>query len=195
MAVERPGQKTLDTDKLAASLLDDEELTEADKKKKEKEEEEKLSPLERWQRNLKAVDLSEEDAEAILDSMIRQGYWEREYSLFRGKLNIKLRTRDGYSLQRAANALDSLRTNDPYVYTQTIYRLNLAGSLVKYRDVDLRHVSLKDTDEERINAYNERLLFIDKAIPATILSQVYNALTHFDNLATAALSEGASSGF
>lgn len=152
-------------------------------------------PLVRWKKNLEAAKITVSQADAILDQMLKTGYWEKEYTLFRGRLKIKLRTRDAYSLQRTANAVDQLRTNDPRVRSQTLFRLSLAGSLVMYGGTQLA-LPPRDAEDAAIEqAFNERLQFIDKGIPEFVASQLYFCVENFDTIARAALSEGAATGF
>lgn len=154
-----------------------------------------LTPAERWQRNVKNAGLSEEEANEILDKVLETGYWEKEYSLYRGRLKLTLRSRDAAANQRVANALDDVRTYDQRVLDQARLRVQLACSLVRFRDKMLP-VAAPDEDPATHEAmFTQRLTFCDRFIAGPIVDAVYRALIDFDAKTYAALSEGASSGF
>lgn len=151
------------------------------------EEEELLTPVDRWRKGLENAKLTEEEADAIIDEMISRGFYEKEYTLFRGRLIVRFRSRDGLALERIARALDNVRTNDDRVHTQLISRFNLASSLAAYGD---KKFAKPANDDEFI----ERLKFVDSR-PSAVLSQIYVALNNFDAQVFAALNEGAEMGF
>ena len=109
----------------------DEALDKFDKEKEKEEETPKVAkkPIEKWLDAIKEVGLSDIEAENILDEYLQKGFWEKDYNLFRGKLKVTLRTREGYSLQRVANSLDALRTSRPLRCTMRVARSRiLTGS-------------------------------------------------------------------
>ena len=176
----------------------DEALDKFDKEKEKEEETPKVAkkPIEKWLDAIKEVGLSDIEAENILDEYLQKGFWEKDYNLFRGKLKVTLRTREGYSLQRVANSLDALRTNDPTVYTQTMFRINLASSLSKFKEIRFDFPKYNGKNATEIDEqFTKRLQFIDTEIGSLILQQLYFALENFDQLTRAVFSEGAASGF
>jgi hypothetical protein len=164
-----------------------------------KKKDESLTPAERWQKNIAAAGLTEDQANAILDETLTNGYYQRAYPLFRGRLSVTLRTRDLYALQRSANAIDKLRNPLDITVSQIMYRLNLAASISKWgppgKEIILEQPPLNADVALVEKAFQARLDFIDKAIGAPLVPSVYDCLTHFDKITAAAFSEGASENF
>lgn len=186
MPIQRPGQYS-PADALAQEALED-------PKAPEEKPSEKKTPMERWREAIAEVELSEEDADKILDSVLANGFHEKSYKIFRGKLTVALRSRDSAAIQRVSDALDSVRTNDPRVHTQTMNRFNLAASLTRYQDKAFKHAAANADPGDRDKAFYERLAFVD-TIPAPVIVQLYAVLDKFDRITFAALSEGAQLGF
>lgn len=154
-----------------------------------------LTPAERWQKLLASAGITEQDAYAILDAVIQKGYWEKEYRLWNGRVKCVFRTRDAHHLMRVRQSLEDLSDRSEFSVSQTIFRVNTAGSLSSYQNVVLPAVDIAKASVEEIeNAYVQRYNFIGK-LPAPIFEQMYVALAHFDAVVTAATSEGAAQGF
>jgi hypothetical protein len=191
------------TDQLAKQMLNEMALEEEPEARAKQIEEVKakareymsLTPAERWLRNIKNSGMQEDEANEILDKVLEQGYWEKEYALYRGRLKIVLRSRDAAANQRVANALDDVRTFDQNVLSQARLRVQLACSLVKFRDRTLPTAAPDQALTDHDRAFTERLAFCDRFIAGPIIEAVYRALIDFDSKTYAALSEGASSGF
>jgi len=154
-----------------------------------------LTPAERWEKNISEAKLTPEEAEAILTTVLEKGYWEKTYTLYRGKLKLVLRSRDFSSNQRVAAARDDLRTNDQAVMQQTTLRVQLACSLVSYNDKEQPFARSDAPRSEHADAYNRRLQFCDQVIQGPVTDAVYKCLMDFDQKTYAALSEGADDGF
>lgn len=154
-----------------------------------------LAPAERWKRNIDNAKLSVDEANEILDKVLERGYWEKEYDLYGGRLKLTLRSRDAAANQRVANALDEVRTFDQRVLDQARLRVQLASSLVKYRDKVLPVAAPDEAPAKHEATFAERLTFCDRFIAGPVIEAVYRALIDFDNKTYAALSEGASAGF
>jgi hypothetical protein len=130
----RPGEYADETtlakeEALAQTLLDEAKPEIAPESKTEG-----ASPAkpETWEDRVKAAGLTMDQALEILDALIEKGFYEKTIPLYGGRRPVVLRTRDAYCRQRVANALDTLRTNDPRVHSQTTLRICLAGSLVQF---------------------------------------------------------------
>jgi hypothetical protein len=154
-----------------------------------------LTPAERWLRNIKNAGLTEAEANEILDKVLEQGYWEKEYALYNGRLKITLRSRDAAANQRVANALDEVRSFDQRVLDQARLRVQLACSLVRFRDKILPTAAPDEDPAKHEAAFRARLTFCDQYIAGPIVEAVYRALIDFDAKTYAALSEGAPAGF
>jgi len=146
-----------------------------------------------WEERIKLAGLNEDQAFKILDSILANGYYEHSFSLYGGRMTVKLRSRDGAHRQRVADALDQLRTNDPRVHGQTMSRLFLAGSLVSYGPKTMPMAEGGDSLAVS-KAFEERLKFID-SLPDPMIDTLYGLSAQFDGWVFAALSNGAPSGF
>lgn len=156
----------------------------------------KKSSYETWLDELKSVEITEDEANEILDEYLSKGYWEKEYKLFNGRYVVTLRTRDAAHNQRVANTLDSLRTSDPAVYSQNIFRLNLAGSLAKTKDLEFPYIKFNGKNYKELeDDFTKKLSYIDNSLGDLLVTQLFEVLRHFDKLTTAVFSNGASSAF
>lgn len=168
--------------------------------KPEKKEEETnpilvLTPAERWQKNLKDAEISEAQAFVILDDVIAKGYWEKEYPLFRGRLNVTFRTRDGQHRRRLQRALQEHSSNvSTLTFTEIVTRYNLAASLSVYKKTRLPFAAETATVDDVEEAFLKRYDFVGR-LPAPVFDQLVEALVNFDKVVAAAFSEGAASGF
>lgn len=154
----------------------------------------KLSPLERWKKNLKAAELSEDRANAILDAIISKGYYEQDYKLLHGRLRVRFRTRSASTLRRVGDALDQVNTNDPRVHNQVMGRLLLIDSLAGYNRTTFVFPPVSAPMDEQQMALKARADVVD-ALPAMVYEALMATLSRFDIQVAAACSEGDVEGF
>ena len=190
----RPGEyadekQLADEEKLAQTMLDESAATEAPKATAPE-----APRAETWEDRVKASGLTTEQALEILDAMIEKGFYEKTIPLYGGRRALVLRTRDAYCRQRVANALDTLRTNDPRVHSQTTLRICLAGSLVQFGKKTLAFAPPDADLDAQEAAFNERLRYVD-GLGDPFLDTLYATLSQFDRWTYAALSNGAPTGF
>jgi len=155
---------------------------------------EKLSPLDRWKANLKAADITEDQANTILDAIITQGHYAQDYKLLHGRLRVRLRTRSASTLRRVGDALDQVRTNDPRVHNQVMGRLLLIDSLASYNKTTFSFPAATAPIDEQQAAYKQRADAVD-AMPGMIYDTLMATLSRFDTQVAAACSEGDVEGF
>jgi len=151
-------------------------------------------PAVSWEESLKAVGLTTDQAQVILTSMLTQGYYERAFPIYGGRLVVRLRTRDAYCRQRVVDALDETRTLAEDVQNAVKLRLTLAGSLSVLGPDVLEHSKPGDGALKQRELFDARLARVDR-IPDAMIDACYVALVHFDRAVYAALSNGAPSGF
>lgn len=187
-------QQMLENESLQG-LSEEEYRKKVDDAKKTAKEYLELTPADRWLRNVKMAKLEEPEANKILDDILSQGYWEKTYNLFHGRLKITLRSRDMAANQRVADAMDSVRTYDKGVMNQAKLRIQLAVSLVKFKDKALPVAAMDAPMEEHNQVVAQRLAFCDRFVPGPASEAIYAALIDFDNKTYAVMSEGASSAF
>lgn len=154
-----------------------------------------LTPAERWEKNLADAGLNEAQAFAILDDVIAKGYWEKEYSLFRGRLNVIFRTRDGQHRRRVQRALqEQVAPVSTLTFTEIVTRYNLAASISVFKKTRMSFAPDNATVDQIEDAFLNRYDFVGK-ISGPVFDQLVEALIDFDKIVTAAFSEGAASGF
>lgn len=153
------------------------------------------APIEKWREGLRKADITEAQAETILDSMLSKGYWEREYKLFHGKVTLKLRTRDAQNLNRIMSTIDRMRVPAPSLIEEHISMLNLAGSIVQLRSVTLPHPDIAKASVDEIEEAFEKRQEFTRRISGPLMPAIRVALVHFDKVVAAALADGADEGF
>ena len=154
-----------------------------------------LTPAERWEKNIADAGLSEAQAFVTLDDVIAKGHWEKEYSLFRGRLNVTFRTRDGQHRRRVQRALQEQVTPvSTLTFTEIVTRYNLAASISMFKKTRMSFAPDNATVDQIEDAFLNRYDFVGK-ISGPVFDQLVEALIDFDKIVTAAFSEGAASGF
>lgn len=150
-------------------------------------------PIPTWEEKVKEVGLSEAQARGIMREVMANGYYQREFTALGGAVHFTLRSRDGFTRNRLAEARDGLRSNDVRVHTQVEFRTLLAGSLVVYNGTALRYADPSDT-AAMYEANAARLAFIDK-LPDPVLDIMMRRLSEFDRWVYAAMWDGAVTAF
>jgi len=153
-----------------------------------------LTPAERWLRNIEKAKLDEAEAVRIQTECLGQGYWEKDYDCFNGRLKIRLRSRDYDAGRLVTEAFDTSNTGDLRILEDTKMRVFLAYSLVEYNGKKLDVASWDEDPTKHREAYQKRLRFCARLADG-VIPHLMNALRDFDAKTYAAMSEGAESGF
>jgi len=154
------------------------------------------SPAERWQENLKTVGIDETQARKILRALIRNGYYERDYTLAGGELKLRFRTRDYQNSARLTRAIDTLQNpHDAEARVRMTHRYNLCGSIVMLNAEKFDQPAANASDEDVDRLYTQRMAKLQSKCGPVIESLVLPTLYKFDGLVLAVLSEGAGEGF
>jgi hypothetical protein len=154
-----------------------------------------LTPLEKWHKGLEQVKITETQAYDILDALISKGYYEREYKIWGNRVRVMFRTRDTQHLLRVQRSLEALRDPTQFSISQTVFKANVAASLVSYQSATLPIADpAKGTPAEIEEAYVKRSEFVAK-LPGNVYEQLTIALAHFDSVVNAACAEGAAQAF
>ncbi len=164
-----------------------------------REEWEALTPSEQRAYNLKQFKLTEDDVRTIQRSILRRGYWSREYKMWGGELTVTLRSPHGEHRLRRARMLDRLESPTNLMLSETTSRIELAGSLSSYDDGENKTIfdfpGRAEQDEQKLeNMFNERYKYISEIDPQ-IQVHLFAAQNHFTNLIAAALANGAVESF
>lgn len=156
------------------------------------------TPAELWKEGLAAVKLTEEDALVAIDQMISQGYWSQVYDILQGRVTVELRTRDGDHSSRVAYQLSRLANPIAETVSQYTFRLNTAGSLLRFEAGKKKHTfehaapGAKPEDVDKL--FDVRLKFFD-ALAQPIQHALFRKVQDFDNKVMAILADGAVEGF
>ena len=152
-----------------------------------------LKPLERYEKALKDLKLTRDEAAVIVDTILMQGYWAKEMRLT-PKRKIVLRSRMYKDTQRFHDFVEVTQPRNPSYYNEILYKYSLAASLEQYDTVKFDHPE-RDADEKMIaEAFRKRLAFVENlADPA--LRLCYTKLAEFDEIVSTVMQEGAVENF
>ena len=159
-----------------------------------------VAAVETWKERVEKAGLKEEEALVILDRVMDDGFYEKEYTLLQGRAKITLRSRDPNHPLRVRDLLTTVADKSPYNVQQTIFRANLAGSISRFqtrkKDVRFPHPDYtKATAVEIEDMFSKRDAMVVPAIPEPCLDAVFRAVADFDNIMAAIFSPGSVEGF
>lgn len=148
-----------------------------------------------WEERIKAAELTQDQAHEILTAMLTTGFYEKTFKIY-GRVNVTLRSRDGYARQRLIDITDQYRVADERMIREIYLRVALAGSLVCIGETVYPHVPATEKDPvKREQAFTERLNLLDRVPDAIFEETLQPLIRRFDGWIYAALSNGAPSGF
>jgi len=152
-----------------------------------------LSPIEDYQAFLKEKGISEDDAQAIVDSLFTTGFYSEKVPLTK-RISAVLRTREHADTLRLQMALEVQRPIYTHVMQELTARYNLAASLERFGDKTFEHPA-EGADKEKIEAlFDERLQFVERmADPAFF--KLTDQLVKFDRKVAAVMREGVAENF
>jgi hypothetical protein len=175
-------------DSPTAQRLDDAEAriaTEIDRVEKD------LTPLERYEKMLKSIGVSREEAAMIVDEILTKGYWEEEAKLTPLR-RVKLRTRSYRDLERFYQFVELEQPKNTSYYNELLYKYSLAASLATY---DGKSFTFPDGDKAEVDkAFQARLRFVE-SLPEPAIRLLYARLGKFDEKIRIVTEEGAIEGF
>lgn len=158
-----------------------------------KEAEKELGPLERYEKALKALDITREDAAGIVDEILTKGYWSKEMQLT-PRRKVKFRSRLYTDTQRFHDHIEAVRPTNPSYYNEILYKFSLAASLDTYDGKVFNHPPKDATDEQIEESWKKRLHFVEsQGDPA--LRLMYAKLAKFDEIVRTVMEEGAAENF
>lgn len=161
-------------------------------KEAEKTEKE-LGPLERYERALKRIEVSKEEAATIVDTILVNGFWTKEIPLT-SKRKVVFRTRMYQDVKRFNNYIEAVQPKNPSNYNELLYKFTLAASLMQYDRYVFDHPSPSEPSEKIEDAFQKRLKFVEGlGDPAVRLC--YNKLAKFDDIVSTVMEEGAAENF
>lgn len=144
-----------------------------------------LTPAERYRAQLKAMNISQADAETIYDGVLTKGYYE-EYIRLRGDHRAVFRTRMYDDHLRLQTVLEMKKPHLAISQDELITRYNLAASLYEWEGKPLKHESDEDFDE---------IMKLVKRMPGPLFTVLSRELSKFDTKIMAVFDEGADENF
>lgn len=148
-----------------------------------------------WEDRLKAAKITVAQAHEILGQILQQGYYERTFSIYGGKVSVTLRTRMGWHRTTFTEALDRVRSNDMRVHQELEFRHALAGSLVRLGTTAYPVVEAKDTPQKAAEKFENAMNMLSLVQESIVLNALYPLISRFDAAVYAALSQDAPTNF
>jgi len=144
-----------------------------------------LTPAERYLAQLKRLNISPKDAEAIYDGVLTKGYYE-EYARLRGSHRAVFRTRMYDDHLRLQTVLEMKKPQLAISQDELITRYNMAASLYEWDGKALKH----DNDEDF-----DVVMKLVTRLPGPIFTVLSRELSKFDAKVMAVFDDGADVNF
>ena len=139
---------------------------------------------------LKKVELTVEEARAIIENLVVKGYHEEATRI--GPLTYRYRTRGHHDTLRTYAAVESSGIAMPEAMQEFINRHNTAGSLVSWGDRKFNH---PEEEEAREQEFKKRLDFLTAAISDLVAIKMMQIIHDFDEKMAAVMADGAPQDF
>lgn len=152
------------------------------------------TPLETWRKKLAELKIEESTAQQILDDVFQKGYYEAPVKLLRGRVTVRLRTRDQTTLRRISDELDQLRTNDPRVHGEVMQRHILIDSLAAFGDETFEFPTPTTVEAKALEMRARRASKLSR-MNGALYEALARALQRFDQVTYAVLDDGDVQGF
>jgi hypothetical protein len=154
---------------------------------------EDLKPHERYERRLKDVGVTRDEAARIVDAILERGYWSEEVPIT-SRRKVKLRTRQYRDGERLTNYLEATRPFFAETRNEITYKYCLAASLEQYGETKFKHLAPSASKDDHDQAFQIRLDFLGGlADPA--LRILFAKLSKFDVKVATVTEEGAIENF
>lgn len=161
---------------------------------KEAEQAEKtLSPLQAYEKRLKEIGVTREQAAEMVDTLLTQGYWSEEVPVTQ-RLKVRLRTRKYRDTERLRNYIEVIQPKFPDYYNDILFKYSLAASIERFGKQVFSHPGKNESKEVVENAFQERLAFVDD-MEEPMLRVLYGKLQKFDDKVRVVFEEGAIENF
>lgn len=155
------------------------------------EAEAQLAPLEAYEKQLKEVGLTREEAARIVDDVLTKGYYEETFPIT-SRVKVTFRTRLARDIRRVHERLEADRYTIDSHYSMALSRYLLAASLSSFGTT--KFAFPQGVTEETEKAYQARLEFVD-GLSEPALQTIYPRLAKFDRKVAVAFQEGAIENF
>lgn len=135
-----------------------------------------------YEDKIKKHDLGEDEAAAIVDSIIEKGFYEKTYPITK-KYSVTFRSRTADDLEKLWFNVEDANPRLPATISSTIARVNLSLSMVEFRGKSLR----EKTPAERMD--------IIRRMPEALFRIITMKLGRFDRMVEDVVDEGAIQNF
>lgn len=168
--------------------------TEARLDSEARRDEEKLQPLQTYADRLKEAGIDQAKAAKIVDEVLLRGYYAEDIQITKS-VKMRLRTRTARDTRRVQELLEAENPRFDHHYRESLTRLLLAASLVRFGSEELPHPDRKSSSDDIERMFQARIAYIDSQVSDPALRIMFAKLWKFDQMVTVALEEGAIENF
>lgn len=123
--------------------------------------EQTLGPLEAYEKRLKEIGVTREDAASMVDTLLERGYWSEDVAIT-SRIKARFRTRQYRDVERLRNYIEVVRPQHPDYYNDILWKYQLAASIEMYKTTVFKHPSRNDSKDEVEKLFQARLTFVDE---------------------------------
>jgi len=159
----------------------------------QKDESDTEASPEDYNSKLKAVGLTKETATVIMEAILFEGVYVKEYTLL-NRIKVMVGTRSYKDIQRATRLLEAENPQTAAHVNDLIARFNVAASLRSFGDKQFKHPDASEGEEKVDDAFFERLDFIMNK-PALVVDALIRIVNQFDTMTRVIFTEDAVQNF
>lgn len=154
-----------------------------------------LLPMRSYEEQLREIGVTKEQAAAIVDAVMRVGYWSEEISITRS-IKARLRTRSSRDRGRALAYVENARPMYDAHYQELMNKHLLAASLESFGEDKFHHPDARLAKAEEIDqAFETRFRYVDSGMSDPALTLLLHRFFKFEAKIRAVMQEGAVENF
>jgi len=146
------------------------------------------SKVKSYKEILKDSNISDTEAQSIVDDMLTKGYYEKIINVTK-TTTATFRSRSQSDYKRYLRALDAFSPKFSDDVTEIQQRYYLTASIVTFKGLKFQHVDNPKLEDEVEEAFNKRLAWVE-ALPEQLFLLLVGKLAYFDNTIAIVMSEG-----
>lgn len=191
-------QRKAEEDDLLAQVDDGGKGSDVEKEAKERmslyqEMQQALLPVEDYQAFLKEHNISEDEAEEIVDNLLTKGYHEETIPISKRR-TVTFRTREHRDLLRLQAVFNVQQLLYQGAVDEMTVRYNMAASLREVNDQKFEFPTATTKDEDADKLFDKRMEFVER-MPSPLFSKLSVKLANFDRKIAAVMREGVAENF
>ncbi|MHC4619088.1 MAG: hypothetical protein ACYTEQ_15195 [Planctomycetota bacterium] len=152
-----------------------------------------LLPVQDYKKFLAEHDISEDEAEEIVDNLVTKGYHEEEFPISRRR-SVTFRTREHRDLLRLQVMFQVQQPVFQGTIDEMTVRYNMAASMVSCIDQKFEFATLETPDKEADALFDKRMEYVER-MPDPLFSKLSVKLAVFDRKISAVMREGVAENF